>query len=749
MQTWDIVSRITAQPSLAQFEVIVAVLRRHKGFGNKPSAEILEIYSAILSSKLVSTFQTEKAGLNALAEVFRTPAGLGCLTSHLKIGPQAEVPAVIKLLEHILSTNISQLLNSNYKESSNLFFGSRLLAAVSAKPGEHSWIGDVSSYSRWLARNMIEGGSRDPKLLERAVKLGAPQEYLREYLLEVRNIELLGQILIQMRGAQLLFVITQALVPLLPSSPSHSSRILASLSIDPEILADLCVRLPADIQTIRSAVVLAKHRNRLNEITAKLGQEWASKVAIERTSLARQQTLTQYLLAACASMDSESAKQFSHSNMLLNGVSNRLSSTSASIRNLGTLLAEAFAKQAGVKLEFGIKYSDYDWWIGIDTIDPELRPLTNAGTTYPGSESQSTPLSQILDPEEKEDSDDEEEIFGDDAESDEEVPALFYVKDLIAYLRSDKYAEVQCALAAGSSLILRKAQFGSEVTHYAEEVLRTTCGLTDKFSIKGFAEQRQSILNAVVTANPSDAGPMVVKLFVTSNWSLAQRQCLLASLVFAAHSLAEGTQEEHFGQLPGALHSMFISPQDRMIEQIQGQPQRNVIEGTGSHVVRRSRKLEPHTKHPHKNRFSSISSRFFFPLFAAQPPLRQSSYDAIVYAQWLRTLGVIMTEAYPSQHIPRMTSEIWPLLKALALSSDKQEVVVQEAIYSCIVMVIGVAAALVLQDFPNDVGVMTDSVAANLNRASTPQVLNAARLALAALADLAKQIEQRILTAQS
>lgn len=751
MQTRDLASRIAAQPSLAQFQELVAELEGLDGFGNRSSSESIEIYSAILSSKLIPTFQSEKAGSAALVCVFSTPAGLGCLTSHLNAGSQSEAPAVINLLEHILKKkNVSELLEANYTESSNLLFGSRLLAAVSAKPGEHSWIGDVSTYSRWLAKNMIESKSKDPRLLERAVKLGAPQDYVREYLLEVPHIELLGQILRQIRGSQQTIVVTHALIPLLPSSPSHSSRILAALGIDPEMLADVCVRISADTLIVRSAVLLAKHANKLHDITAKLGQEWASKVAIERTALARQQTLTQFLLAACASMDPGTAAQFSHSAILSKGVSNRLSSTSASIRNLGTLLAEGFAKQAGAKLEFGVKYTDHDWWIGIDTMDPQLRALEEpAATGTAAPESQDTPLTQILYPKEQQDSDDEEEIFGDDAESDEEVPPLFYVKDLITYLRSDNYAEVQCALSTGASLILRKAQFGSEVAHYAEEILRTTCGLTDKFSIKGFAEQRQTILNAVVTANPSDAGPTVVKLFVTGDWSLAQRQCLLTSLVIGAHSLAEGTQDAHFERLPGALHNMFISPQDKMKEQVQAKLSQGAIEDSGSHVVRRSRRLDLKTKAPPKNQFSGVSARFFFPLFAAQPPLRKSSYDAIVYAQWLRTLGVIMTEAYPSQHIPSMTSEIWPLLKTLAMTSDNLEVVVQEAIYSCIIMVISVAAALVLQDFPSDVGVMIDAVATSASRASTPQAQNAARLALSALTDLARQIEQRILGPQS
>lgn len=729
----------------------------------KPSSESLEVFTNLLQSKKIPTFISNEDVITAIARFVSTPAGLGCITSYLSTCAVAEIEPIVRVIELALTLDdllLSKFLSSSRQEAINLLLGSRILNAVAAKTNIESWVGSSEKYSSWLSFQFMNAKLEDSIVFDRALKLGAPQHFIDPMLLH--NMALLKSNWDKLRSTQQRFALQHGLIPLLPRNPPQAGKLLIDLNVDSHILASICSQTLPDISIIRGLVLLAQYQKKTMGLIQLLIREWCDSVYIAKSPLIQQQNLTQIIVALSCVLPKNEAQIVSMSEDMINGVNNHLSSSSVSIRNMGTLVAELLAKQAGSKLEFGINYSDYDWWIGVDEVDSSYKytkdaPLGPDDKTKPANTSSSSNhhLASILEPRGKiEDSDDEEEVFGDEADSDEEVEQAYYLKDLLEYLRSDSYAQVTSALLTGPRLIKQKANFGSEVSQYANDLLQATCSMTDKFSIKNFAELRQTLLNSIIISEPSQAS-RVCYMFSTGDWSLSQRQSLLVSLANAAHVLANGDDEvTQDDKLPDAVHRLFISnPQHESNAQLRAASQRGLIDSpslTSGTITRRSRNLErktPEGTQTNKNKFSKIASTFFFPLLNARPPLRPVSYDSIIFSQWLRTLGVIVAEAYPSNSMPDMVCELWELLKNV-LTSRPEESVILEAIYSDVIILAETGAAILLQSFPSDLGIVYDLIANTFadsdNGEISPQTALLGRASLSQLAKLLQSLTTKI-----
>ena len=120
-----------------------------------------------------------------------------------------------------------------------------------------------------------------------------------------------------------------------------------------------------------------------------------------------------------------------------------------------------------------------------------------------------------------------------------------YIRDLIAGLRdTENYDRHKLALNTASSLIRRKAAFGSEVSDNVEELATILVGLGDKWEMEDFHQMRLQGMIAVLTASPLKMGQWFSMAFYNGDYSMGQRASILTTLGLGARELAGLGQED-------------------------------------------------------------------------------------------------------------------------------------------------------------------------------------------------------------
>lgn len=114
-----------------------------------------------------------------------------------------------------------------------------------------------------------------------------------------------------------------------------------------------------------------------------------------------------------------------------------------------------------------------------------------------------------------------------------------YVRDLIKYLRSDKYTAFEKGLKAAPNLIRSKASFGTELSSQAYDLASIIIGLQDNYDMDNFQEMRQAALVSLVASAPQETVSCCVNLYFTGDISLQQRCIILSALAIGARELAE------------------------------------------------------------------------------------------------------------------------------------------------------------------------------------------------------------------
>ena len=113
-----------------------------------------------------------------------------------------------------------------------------------------------------------------------------------------------------------------------------------------------------------------------------------------------------------------------------------------------------------------------------------------------------------------------------------------YIRQLINGLRdSDKYDRQRLALSTASSLIRRKATFGTEVIAHLDELATILTGLQDKFDMENFQEWRMQSLISIVVAQPVQMGQWFSRAFFNGDYSIAQRTSILTAMGMGAREL--------------------------------------------------------------------------------------------------------------------------------------------------------------------------------------------------------------------
>ncbi|KAL9012973.1 MAG: hypothetical protein Q9173_002289 [Seirophora scorigena] len=157
--------------------------------------------------------------------------------------------------------------------------------------------------------------------------------------------------------------------------------------------------------------------------------------------------------------------------------------------------------------------------------------------------------------------------------------APVYIDDLISGLRdTENYDRQNLALTHASSLIRRKASFGTEVTDSAHDLASIFTGLQDKWNIPKFEELRLQAMIAVLVAQPLEMGQWFSAAYFNGDYSISQRAAVLTTLGLGARELAgygkedaaltkssSAQQEDRplfpSKRLPPKLHALYASPE--------------------------------------------------------------------------------------------------------------------------------------------------------------------------------------------
>ncbi|PQE25264.1 telomere length regulation protein [Rutstroemia sp. NJR-2017a WRK4] len=441
----------------------------------------------------------------------------------------------------------------------------------------------------------------------------------------------------------------------------------------------------------------------------------------------------------------------------LSVVSNRLSASSLRARFLGMVVGEALSslvdkgdKVMDFKME-ETKTSEAKWYKSLvnvkDTIgDLEAlrskfvpkspkskRHTTSKSTTKPNPLQGSTKILSI------EEVEDDDEVSSDDgltpyakpdsdAEDSDEDPTLItrnkptapvYIRDLITYLRdTENYDRQKLGLMTASSLIRRKANFGTEVSSHAEEIATLLVGLQDKYEIEGFQSLRQQGMIAILVALPGKMGPWFSKTFFDGDYSISQRASILTTLGLGARELGgHGSEDKNLIEnasttfpskmLPENMHKYYTNTNTKNAKTTKPSPSRpnpppNAVDTlsetlqttmlaplatsaadtlTGPNILKvrtfSSRlAVEKARKKPIPNTLATMLSRsFFFPLtgrfFVHLKAYGSTSASNITFhpyllSLFLKTLALMLHTSGPSTlSLPQMTSEFWDLCLSL------------------------------------------------------------------------------------
>ncbi|KAL8903936.1 MAG: hypothetical protein Q9171_007230, partial [Xanthocarpia ochracea] len=181
----------------------------------------------------------------------------------------------------------------------------------------------------------------------------------------------------------------------------------------------------------------------------------------------------------------------------------------------------------------------------------------------------------------------------DASDSDEDVTIIernkptapVYINDLISGLRdTENYDRHLLALTHASSLIRRKAAFGTEVADNSEELANILTGLGDKWNIENFHELRLQGMIAVLVAQPLEMAQWFSRTYFNGDYSIQQRAAVLTTLGLGAREMAGHGKEDMTlakanpqsspkdksfpsKQLPPKLHALYASEKSDLLDQ--------------------------------------------------------------------------------------------------------------------------------------------------------------------------------------
>ncbi|KAL8752925.1 MAG: hypothetical protein Q9184_005581 [Pyrenodesmia sp. 2 TL-2023] len=274
--------------------------------------------------------------------------------------------------------------------------------------------------------------------------------------------------------------------------------------------------------------------------------------------------------------------------------------------------------------------------------------------------------------------------------------APVYINDLITGLRdTENYDRHNLALTHASSLIRRKASFGTEVTDNTQELASILTGIQDKWDISNFEELRLQGMIAVLVAQPLEMGQWFSATYFNGDYSISQRAAVLTTLGLGARELAgygkedaaltKSNQDTSFPskKLPSKLHALYASPEVEPIALASTQLEQSILRpmalnaadalsGPNALKIRTfSSRMEVEKKRtrPITNALAKVvADGFFFPL-TGRFSMHTQGFPLLsppLLPLYLRTLSLLLHASGRSTLLlPQLTHEFLLLLLSL------------------------------------------------------------------------------------
>ncbi|KAL8899154.1 MAG: hypothetical protein Q9207_006338, partial [Kuettlingeria erythrocarpa] len=390
---------------------------------------------------------------------------------------------------------------------------------------------------------------------------------------------------------------------------------------------------------IRRAVIaaLTEDIDALKTALSNSLRAFGDKISIQHTPIIRQEGTTENLLLLAGYVYRKEPQHISHmarSSVYLNAISNRLAASSARQSVLGMYVGTAISELVdppNKRMKFSsdeLTNAEAHRYISLPRIQDSIgstqtlkrKNTPNRQLVFRGaiasaiqqvprasSSSQVSKESRIISIEEVESESDAEENDdlptyakpdSDASDSDDDPTVInrdkptapVYINDLISGLRdTENYDRHSLALSHASSLIRRKASFGSEVTDNAQELASILTGVQDKWDISNFEELRLQGMIAVLVAQPLEMGQWFSATYFNGDYSISQRAAVLTTLGLGARELAGYGKEDAAltksnqdtslpsKKLPPKLHALYASSEMEPITAASAQLEQSIL----------------------------------------------------------------------------------------------------------------------------------------------------------------------------
>ncbi|KAK5092041.1 telomere binding protein [Exophiala xenobiotica] len=582
----------------------------------------------------------------------------------------------------------------------SLLAGSKVLSSTGSIPNTvaetgsslnvRDWLLNGEDYSKWLARNIVKASIElNPKetrvwsnlsqLLKRGLSLG----YRDVFVSKVYTSLLLGSV-----------VLWSPLHRLIQGLPSHDQKVLFdcilndlsrtyfknSQHLPPSTTDPTTARAIAGSAAlihgltshneyllecavdwvsassgpdcrgcgIRRALlaVLAQSQGNLERILESTLTVFSNKRQIQHAATTQQEHIAQTILLVIGYMHRQSPpslKQDPIPSLIMNTVSNRLSSSVPRIRILGMIVGVGLSEcvdEPGKVMNFDVEEMETEEvkeLLALTTVKDSIGDVQDLKTTGAPFEEQTPsrkrkivaprspkskkpkPTSKVITIEEVSSSSDSEDDLVpyakpvDDPEDSDEDPTLIkrdkprppiYIIDLIKQLQSssDKLDVISLALKTATGLIKRKAGFGTELSDNIHSLASALINLQDGMSEPEHQQQRLDALIACLVARPEQMGKYLSNTYFDGDFSLAQRSTLLIAIGMGARQLAGFTDTT---TAPGEPLDLF--PSQRLPTHLQPKPISNQ-QNPPTSTSRKQNQKQKQKHHPPTNPISALAN---------------------------------------------------------------------------------------------------------------------------------------------
>ncbi|KAF1809660.1 hypothetical protein P152DRAFT_403044 [Eremomyces bilateralis CBS 781.70] len=647
-----IIATLSNQPSADELRGILEGLRDGPNLSfikEVPNSSNTRLVSTLLSHTISNfwdllaeekTYSYEK---RLFVEFFRSITGLGAIVASLKTNCAKGKNVLLQMHKTILAhLKDERTRKALWREYVQLLGSGRIPSAVAEAEdllreggleSQGSWLGDGREYSRWLSRRIATFTGTESRgdeyiaagqLWTKAQSLGYSDlltDSLFRHILftsgkDGSSVEAFVRALPKVDQRKFLQTTVTWLSRLFPYTLSSkeedifraislASSILQRVVRDDDSLKDHVVDMVTKslnsrqiftVVTLRTLLLLlSKDNERMQTLLQQSQEQFGDKLYIKHAPILHQEQLAQAELI-CAGYIHRSQKTalfaLGRSSAHINGISNRLASTSQKARWLGMVVGMAISKlidKPENKMDFDddeLKSAEAKKYYSLLEVKDSVAPLEQVNDYLKHSKPAIAPSPRAAKPEKSTqkpvtrrlepgsspkplrerliggsspqliklfDSPDTPHITpyakaDSDPDEPEPDPTLVnrekprppvYIRNLIAGLNdSENYDRHKLMLESAEGLIRRKANFGAELKDRTEELLSVLIGMQDHFDLDNFSELRQKAVVAMTVAEPSRSAQWLARSFFEGDYSISQRLTILSAMGLGALELS-------------------------------------------------------------------------------------------------------------------------------------------------------------------------------------------------------------------